>query len=77
MRHVTLTCRHHPALRWTCKSIAFSPGWGYNGQRHIFFHGPGDECSCSPKDLILAPEDPWHSLSDADARREIDEDIGR
>lgn len=39
MRHVLLTCKHHPNLRWHCKSIAFSPGHGYNGQRHIFFLG--------------------------------------
>jgi len=34
-----LTCKNHPTLRWTCKSIAFTPGHGYNGQRHIFFNG--------------------------------------
>lgn len=39
MRHVLLTCRHHPELRWQCKSIAFTPGRGYNGQRSIFFLG--------------------------------------
>lgn len=39
MRHVTLTCKNHPNLRWSCKSLAFSPGHGYNGARSIFFHG--------------------------------------
>lgn len=42
MRHVTLTCKNHPNLRWTCKSIAFTPGHGYNTQRNIFFHGAID-----------------------------------
>lgn len=39
MRHVTLTCKKHPRLRWSCKSIAYSPGHGYNGARHIFYLG--------------------------------------
>lgn len=65
MRHVTLTCKHHPELRWNCKSVAFTPGHGYNGSRSIFFNGKCDyneyptvkECDCSPADLILAPEE--------------------
>lgn len=67
MRHVILTCKHHPELRWSCKSIAFSPGHSYNGIRNIFFDGyvraedkvfkPVRECPCSPADLILAPEE--------------------
>ena len=83
MRHVLLTCKNHPNLRWSCKEIAFTPGHGYNGTRNIFFQGEPDgrglygdksgiycstyfpdradpvvqECPCSPKDLILAPED--------------------
>jgi hypothetical protein len=39
MRHVILTCRHHPKLRWSCKEIAFTEAGGYNGQRNIFFSG--------------------------------------
>lgn len=39
MRHVILTCRHHPELRWMCKEIAFSDEGGYNGARSIFFKG--------------------------------------
>ena len=46
MRHVYLTCKHHPALRWMCKEIAFSgDGYGYNGARNIFFLG---ECCEGP-----------------------------
>lgn len=67
MRMLSLTCRHHPELRWSCKSIAFTPGHGYNGARNIFFFGNDKheeitedgtrirECSCPPTDLILAP----------------------
>lgn len=86
MRHVSLTCRNHPELRWSCKSVAFSPGHGYNGQRHIFFSGVKDkatkshpdapevECSCPPTDLVLAPEDEWSTLSIDDQRKAIEED---
>lgn len=72
MRHIALTCKNHTNLRWSCKEIAYSPGYGYNGQRNIFFVGNSDrvhpdapsiECSCSPRDLILAPEDPLHGFS--------------
>ena len=56
MRHLSLTCKNHPELRWSCKSIAFTPGYGYNGARHIFFLSDGvAECKCPPTDLILAP----------------------
>ena len=37
MRHVSITCKNHPNLRWSCKSIAWSGG--YNGSRTIFFNG--------------------------------------
>lgn len=66
MRHVALTCKHHPHLRWSCKEIAFTPGYGYNGIRNIFYNGKytGDnsyehepECKCPPTDLILSPEE--------------------
>ena len=57
MRHVSLTCKNHPELRWSCKSIAFTPGKGYNGIRHIFFATGGDECRCPSADLVLAPEE--------------------
>lgn len=39
MRAVILTCRNHPELRWSCKEVAFSEGYGYNGSRNIFFNG--------------------------------------
>jgi len=61
MRHFVLTCKNHPNLRWSCKSIAYTPGYGYNGQRNLFFNGsidkanPEPECKCSTRDLILAP----------------------
>jgi hypothetical protein len=66
MRHVTLTCKNHPCLRWTCKSIAYSPGHGYNGMRHIFYNSDVPECDCKASELIPAPEDPWSKLSEAD-----------
>ena len=49
MRHVTLTCRNHPDLRWSCKEIAITNG-RYNGQRNIFFDGHRDG-----GELILRP----------------------
>ena len=39
MRHVILTCKNHTNLRWSCKEIAFSDGYGYNGMRNIVFNG--------------------------------------
>lgn len=39
MRHVILTCRNHPSLRWSCKEIAYTEGHGYNGTRSLFFRG--------------------------------------
>ena len=39
MRHVILTCKNHLNLRWGCKDIAFTDGYGYNGSRNIFFKG--------------------------------------
>lgn len=86
MRHITLTCRNHPDLRWCCKSIAFTPGHGYNGSRNIFFHGlknlfegehpdaPVTECKCEGKYLVLAPEDPWALKSDKELRELISKD---
>ena len=71
MRHLHLTCKNHPTLNWSCKEIAYSPGFGYNGQRHIFFDGPGIECSCSPKDLVLHPNDPYAVLSIEEQRKAI------
>jgi len=71
MRHVALTCKNHPELRWQCKSIAFTPGYGYNGARHIFYNGAvlaskphpdapdPPECTCPSTDLVLAPEEVW------------------
>ena len=67
MRHVSLTCIHHPALRWQCKSIATNRNGSYNGARHIFYNGVPradgkgfdyvPECSCPPSDLRFAPEE--------------------
>ena len=42
MRHVILTCKNHPELRWSCKEIAFTDKYGYNGARNIFFDGTPD-----------------------------------
>lgn len=42
MRHVTLTCLHHPNLRWSCKEIAVGDNGAYNGMRSIFFVGAAD-----------------------------------
>jgi hypothetical protein len=39
MRHCILTCKNHPDLRWSCKEIAFTEGYGYNGSRNITFDG--------------------------------------
>jgi len=38
MRHVILTCKNHPDLRWSCKAIAYEDGH-YNGCRNLFFNG--------------------------------------
>jgi len=38
MRHVILTCKNHPELRWSTKECAVTNG-KYNGQRNIFFEG--------------------------------------
>jgi hypothetical protein len=39
MRHVSITCKNHPGLRWSTKSIAWSNEHGYNGARSLHFHG--------------------------------------
>lgn len=39
MKHRILTCKNHPELRWSCKDIAWSDGYGYNGKRNLFFNG--------------------------------------
>ncbi len=80
MRHVILTCKNHPDLRWSCKEIAFTDEHGYDGSRNIYFCGVPtgkgmcsdrsgldcsiitptglvEECNCSPRELIRAPED--------------------
>lgn len=70
MRHVTLTCKHHPELRWNTKAIACPNGQGYNGARNIFYNGAPNstidkypcECSCPPSDLIWAPEEDGKDL---------------
>jgi hypothetical protein len=66
MNMLKLTCKNHPDLFWLTKSIAWTPGHGYNGTRNIFFYGAenGDlvvdgkvlrECPCPAHDLVLAP----------------------
>lgn len=35
---VTMTCRDHPHLMWSCKRIAISDG-RYNGSRNLAFKG--------------------------------------
>lgn len=69
MRHVTLTCIHHPKLRWYCKEVAVDKDGRYNGARNIFFDGSLDdpntirtntkevECKCKSSDLRFAPEE--------------------
>lgn len=89
MRHVLLTCKQHPKLRWCCKSVAFTPGKGYNQQRRIFFLGEKQqdrrtlevenyycacECKCPSTDFVLAPEDLWAKLSESEQRKAIEED---
>jgi hypothetical protein len=75
MRHVSLTCINHPDLRWTCKAIAVSPygntEGAYNGVRHIFFNSRAIECACPAKDLRIAPEDPFHSITPEGIREAI------
>lgn len=45
-QHLTLTCFHHPHLRWSTKNI------GYIGARSIFFTSQGEtECDCPAHDL--------------------------
>ena len=44
MIHAVLTCKNHPNLRWSCKSIAVNTleegvTGVYNGCRNIFFCG--------------------------------------
>ncbi len=64
MRHVLLTCIHHPSLRWRTKEVAANAIGQYNGARNIFFEGckgasssDTKECNCSPQDLRFAPEE--------------------
>lgn len=53
-QHIALTCIHHPNLRWSTKNIAPI------GCRTIFFdlhnESKAHECSCSWRDLVVAPE---------------------
>lgn len=80
MRHISLTCRNHPNLRWSCKEIAFTDEGGFNGARTLGFKGiftgklyhdgsgadctivlqdgtVVEECDCSSRCLVRAPED--------------------
>lgn len=72
MRHITLTCKHHPLLRWSTKAIAWSGDKNqghYNGSRNIFFLGTLPdlnpnvfECSCPSHELVIAPEENMKDL---------------
>lgn len=76
MRHLHLTCKNHPLLLWTCKAIAFTPtddGGRYNHSRHIF--PQGEECSCPPDDLRLAPCDPWYGLTKVEQEEALAKEI--
>lgn len=68
----TLTCIHHPKLRWLCKNEGVNKDGSYNGNRNIHFMGEVDptigytrltkegivdECDCPPSDLRFASED--------------------
>jgi hypothetical protein len=71
MRHVSLTCSHHPDLRWSTKEIAVDSNGRYNGRRNLFFSGsttvshpaslPPEyfvrECTCSADALRFSPEE--------------------
>lgn len=63
MRHIALTCKNHPHLRWTAKSIAVNRDGSYNGRRNIFFDDcmiiDGKiqrECDCPPSMLTFADD---------------------
>ena len=66
---VTLTCKHHPELRWHTKAISWDDSYGYLGIRNIFFQdivGEGEEarfikeCSCPASDLVRIEEPADH-----------------
>lgn len=57
----TLTCLHHPNLRWLTKQEACSPIGQYTGARNIFFvgqpvDGPLKHSAYNPKDGTLVHE---------------------
>lgn len=57
----TLTCLHHPNLRWYTKPEACNPDGSYNGARNIFFvgqpvEGPLKHAQYDPKTNTLATE---------------------
>lgn len=76
MRHVRLMCKNHKGLRWNCKSIAYTPGKGYNSQRRLFFDVGYAECECPSSELTLAPEDPWFGFNERTQQRAILRDCG-
>jgi hypothetical protein len=61
--HVGLHCENHPNQRWSCKLIAVSPNYRYNGCRNVFYSGElrdGEwveptppECSCPGGALVV------------------------
>ncbi len=59
MKHISLTCRNHPQLRWRVKECAWTNG-RYNGSRNIHYCGKigavrsdpfVEECACDVSDL--------------------------
>ena len=81
MRHVEMTCKNHPTLFWSCKSIAVTEHGRFNGARNIFYNGEHDgegdytyvpECSCPGVDLIWTEDGrkAWRADRAADLRFE-------
>lgn len=54
-RHIPLTCKNHPELRWSTKNI------GNIGQRSIF--AITNECACSLADLRPLTEEEHNALA--------------
>lgn len=62
MKHIILTCKNHPDLRWSCKEIAVNPDGSYNGLRNIFYRGrlEGPAILYVDKSGIAGPFDRCH-----------------
>lgn len=73
MRHSILTCKNHPTLRWSCKSVAINedakPGETacYNGARNIFFNGtPTGKGLCSDGSDLDCTDVIWKQNGEVD-----------